>query len=147
MCTFKNLQKLQLYLVLKGCAENRRLFHRKFKIVRIGLFWRFDASGSGICMILSYSNGNLVMHFHKIAYIPWFHDTELWEWLGASPHNFSMGYFSHVPEPNYTNLNQFSTKNLHENLQEWLFKFLHKSFLLNLSSRLGDRLNFHFIIF
>ena len=24
---------------VKGCAENRRLFDRKFKIVRIGRFW------------------------------------------------------------------------------------------------------------
>ena len=36
----------------------------------------------------------------------------------------------------WTRLYQFSTKNLHEKLQEWLFKILFKSFLLNLSSRL-----------
>ena len=49
---------------------------------------------------------NLVMHFHKIAYIPWFLDTELWELLGVGPHNFRRGCFSYVPEPNYTNFQQ-----------------------------------------
>ena len=129
---------------LKGCAENRRLFHSKFKIARIGLFWRFDASGSGIYTILSYSNGNLVMHFHKTVYISWLHDTEVWEWLGAGPHNFRWGWFSYVPEPNYTN---FQQKKLHEKHEEGLFEFLCKSFLPNLSSRLKDRLNFYFINF
>ena len=29
------------FFKIKGCAENRGLFDHKFKIVRIGLFWRF----------------------------------------------------------------------------------------------------------
>ena len=33
---------------LKGCAQNRGLFGRKFKIVRIGLFWRFQRTECGI---------------------------------------------------------------------------------------------------
>ena len=91
---------------LMGCSENRALFDCKFKIIRIGLFSNSNASGSWIHMILSYSNGNLVMHFHKTVIITWFHDTELWEWLGAGPHNFRRGCFSYVPEPNYTNFQQ-----------------------------------------
>ena len=56
-------------------------------------------------MIL-HSNKNLVMHFRKTVYISWFHDAELWEWLGAGPHNFRRGCFSNVPEPNYSNFQQ-----------------------------------------
>ena len=48
---------------IKGWAQNRGLFDRKFNIVRIRLFWRFQCITSGIYMILLYSNRNLVMHF------------------------------------------------------------------------------------
>ena len=60
------------------------------------------AYGSKIYMIWKNSNGSLVMHFYKTVYISWFNDTELWEWLGAGPHNFRGGCFSYVPEPDYT---------------------------------------------
>ena len=47
----------------------------------------------------------------------------------------------------WTKLYRFSTKNCYEKHQEWLFKFLSKSFLQNLSCRLAHRRNFHFINF
>ena len=69
-------------------------------------FGNSNANGGKICKIL-YSNRNLVMHFRKtMPYISRFHDTELWEWLGAGPHNFSRGCFSYIPEPNHTNFQQ-----------------------------------------
>ena len=49
--------------IIKGWAQNSGLFDRKFNIVRIRLFWRFQCITSGIYMILLYSNRNLVMHF------------------------------------------------------------------------------------
>ena len=67
--------------------------------------------------------------------------TELWEWLGAGPHILIRWCFFLCP---WTKLYRFSTKNHHEKHQEWLFEFLCKSFLQNLSSRLAHRLNFHF---
>ena len=63
------------------------------------------------------------MHFHKIAYIPWFYDAELWEWLRAGPHSYRREYLFLCP---YTKLYQFSTKNHQEKLQKWLVAaFLH----------------------
>ena len=63
-------------LATKQVIVNKPLFtkactHVDHKLsVIFGRFFDTIASGSGIYTILSYSNGNLVMHFHKIAYIP-----------------------------------------------------------------------------
>ena len=90
------------------------------------------------------SIGNLVMHFHIIVYIPWFHDTELWEGQGVGLHTKWWGYFFWCP---WCTVYRFLTINLHEKLQKWLFSFLWKTFPQNLSSRLAQGLNFHFIWF
>ena len=91
---------------LMGCSENRALFDRNFKI---GLFWQFQCIWKlniSIWYCRTVTETYLVMHFHKTVIITWFHDTELWEWLGEGPHNFRRECFSYVPEPNYTNFQQ-----------------------------------------
>ena len=77
-------------LKVKAFSQNFGKFNCKRCIVRIGQFGRFltysSANGHWIFAIL-YSNRNLVKHFYKILnYISWFHDTQLWEGLGAGPY-------------------------------------------------------------
>ena len=88
--------------------------------------------------------GNLVMHFHKIAYIPWFHYTELWDGQGAGPHNLKKGDVFLCP---WTKVYRFSTKKYSCTASEKAFWIFVKIFVQNLSSRLSEGLNFHFIWF
>ena len=56
--------------ILKGASENRRLFDRKIRLLELDDFGdsnaNLNANGRKKMRII----GNLVMHFHKIAYIP-----------------------------------------------------------------------------
>ena len=98
-----------LYL-LKPCSEKSGIIYWKSKIlVRMTDFGDSNANRRRIykILIILYSNRILDMHFRKtIPYISWFRDPELWEWLGADPHNFRRRCFSYAPEPNYTNFKQ-----------------------------------------
>ena len=133
---------------VKPCSEKSGIIYWKSKIlVRMTDFGDSNANGRRIykILIILYSNRNLVMHFRKtIPYISWFHDPELWEWLGADPHNFRRRCFSYAPEPNYTNFKQKISMKSYKNV---FFYFLCKSFPLNLSSRLYEMLNFNFVTF
>ena len=92
-------------------------------LLKICIIWYKDIRKDMFCVCKMCSIGNLVMHFHKIAYIPWFYDAELWEWLRAGPHSYRRGHLFLCP---YTKLYQFSTKNHQEKLQKWLVAaFLH----------------------
>ena len=139
--------KIILHIQIRPGSQNLRIVNCMLYIVKIGPFGNSNVNwyaNKRRIQAKIYSIGNLVMHFHKIAYIPWFHYTELWEWLGAGPHILRRGCFFLWP---WTKLYRFSTKNHHEKLHKWHFQFLSKSFLKNLSSRLAHRLNFHFINF
>ena len=59
----------KVHYILRLWAEKRALFNRKLKMVEFGNLDDSKAYGSRICMIWKYSNGNLVMHFHKTVYI------------------------------------------------------------------------------
>ena len=112
----------------------------KFKIVRIGLFWRFQCKWTqNICKNVQYRKPSHA--FPKIAYIPWY---LVVGGVGAGPHELKKGTFFLCP---WTKVYKFSTKNVHVQLRERLLSFLGKNFQQNLRSRLADGLNFHYIWF
>ena len=61
-----------LHVVLKGETENRGLFDRKFKIVKLefGDFGDSNANGRRKIARMCIRNLVKVMHFYKIVYIP-----------------------------------------------------------------------------